>query len=99
MAEDKDLETLTDFVHSDGFSLFGAHVQREWGPSGLRFQQAVREAAEGKEGAVQALQMVLKVQEELLALMSWPKNRVEELRGKNRPIHPMAALSRRGPGL
>lgn len=100
MAEDAELETLTDFVNSDGFRLFTERAQREWGPSGLRFQHAVREAAEGKEGAVAALQIVLKVQEELVGLMSWPNQRLETLRNQRRAGATAAmSMSRRGPGL
>lgn len=100
VADDKELESLTDFVNSEGFRVFGERVTREWGPSGLRFQQAVREAAAGKEGAVANLQMVLKVQEEIIGLMTWPNDRVEALRNQTKARMGAAlSMSRRGPGL
>lgn len=98
MADDKDLEALTDLIGSHGFELFGAHVAREWGPSGMRFQQAVKDASQSQD-AVLDLQKVIHTQEAIWALMSWPKERIEQLRAQRQPVHPMAALSRRGPGL
>lgn len=102
MSESNELEQFTDFLNSEGWRLFGEHCQREWGPSGLKFQSAVRDAAAQKEGGAQQLQLVLKVQEELIALLSYPKQRHEQLRAAKQ-AQVLASvggnLSRRGPGL
>lgn len=99
MSEPNELEQLTDFLHSEGWRLFGEHCQREWGPSGLRFQSSVRDAAAQKEGGAQQLQLVLRVQEELIALLSYPKARVEQLKNQQQAALVGPSMSRRGPGL
>lgn len=99
MSEPNELETLTDFVSHDGWRMFGERAQREWGPSGLRFQQAVRDAAEKKEGAAEDLRMILRLQAELLGLIQWPVDRVSQLRNQQKAASMPVSMSRRGPGL
>ena len=94
-----ELEAWTDFLHSEGWRLFTERCQREWGPSGLRFQQSVREAAAKKDGAAEALTLVLAVQEQLVALLAFPKERWDGLRNQRRSELAVVAPSRRGPGL
>lgn len=98
MADDKDLETLSDFVHSPGWTWFSDYVTREWGPSGLRYQQAVRDAAQAATAVVE-LQKVLHTQEQIHQLMRAPAQRLEQLRNQRKVELRIAAPSRRGPGL
>lgn len=99
MPDSNELETWTDFIHSDGWRLFTERCQREWGPSGLRFQQSVREAAAKKDGAAEELRMILLVQEQLVSLLAYPKERWDALRNQRKTELSIAAPSRRGPGL
>ena len=94
-----DLEALADGLASPFWTLFAEHVTREWGPAGLRYQQAVRNAAKDPQAVIE-LQKVLHTQEQLLLLMQWPHDRLTTLRDKaraslSRPQNP----SRRGPGM
>ena len=77
-----DLEALTDGLASPFWTLFSAYVTQEWGPSGLRYQQAVREAAEQGEKAVVELQKVLFAQQAIYRLMTWPRERRGALQAK-----------------
>lgn len=98
MADNNELETLTDLLHGAGWEWFGSHVAKEWGPSGLRYQQAVRDAAQSKEAVVE-LQKVLYAQEQILALLTAPRARVESLKDARKRELVGPSLSRRGPGL
>lgn len=96
MAESTELEHLQDGLHSEFWRHFSEHVTREWGPAGLRYQQAVQEAAKSSE-AVMQLRMVLHTQEQILALMKWPAERMSALKAKQ--YVDAVGGSRRGPGL
>jgi len=76
-----DLEHLADFVSSPGWAWFAEYATREWGPSGLRYQQAVQQAAE-KQDAVVELQKVLAAQRAVLEMMRHPAEKLSEMRGK-----------------
>jgi hypothetical protein len=89
-------ELLDEALAGEFWTLFSAHVTREWGPAGLRYQQAVQEAANAPE-AVAKLRMVLHTQQELLALMRWPADRLAQLTAQAKT--PLDPPSRRGPGL
>lgn len=91
-----ELETLIDGIEGPFWALFSAHVTAEWGPSGLRYQQAVREAAASAD-AVVALQKVLHTQEAILHIMRWPADRASAL--KQQQARTEAPVTRRGPGL
>src|SRR5688500_11546080 len=95
---DNELETLTDLVHSDGWRIFGEPAQREWRPSGLRFQQAVKAAAESQSAVVE-LQKVIHTQEAIWALLNMPKQRLEQLTHQKQLAQAGPSISRRGPGL
>jgi len=89
-------EHLSDGLNSEFWKLFVEHVQREWGPSGLRYQQAVRDASHSANAVVE-LQKVLFAQDQVHALMRWPVERIHALRHDSRATETSA--SRRGPGL
>lgn len=97
MSEPNELEHLQDGVGSEFWRLFSQHVTREWGPAGLTFQQAVKMAATAPDGMV-ALQKVIATQENMLAVMRWPSERIEFLKRQARG-EAFTAPSRRGPGL
>lgn len=98
MSDAPDLETLTDFLSSPGWTWFSEHVTREWGPAGMRYQQAVQNAARSPEAVVE-LQKVLATQEAVLHLMKAPAERLTMLRGQRRVDQRISTPSRRGPGL
>lgn len=92
-----DLEVLQDGLNSPFFELFCKQAQREWGPSGLRFQQAVRAAAQSQEAVIE-LQKVIAQQEAVLALIQWPAEQVGMLKQRLKDAA-HASTSRRGPGM
>lgn len=96
VSEPNEIEHLTDGLNSEFWRHFSENVQREWGPAGLRYQQAVQKAAQSAEAVVE-LQKVLSAQEAILNLMRWPAERLERL--KHQHVANGAGLSRRGPGL
>lgn len=99
MSDGNDLETLTDGLSSPFWAWFSAHVTKEWGPSGLRYQQAVRDAAKSAE-AVLELQKVLHTQEAILLLMQAPRERLAGLQNERKvALRLTTSQSRRGPGL
>lgn len=95
-AMNTELENLKDGIESTFWDTFCKHVTDEWGPSGLRYQQAVREAAQSAD-AVIGLQKVLHTQEAILSLMRWPADRISTLKAQKDRAE--ASPSRRGYGL
>jgi hypothetical protein len=91
-----DREALSDFVSSHAWAWFSAYVTREWGPSGLRYQQAVRDAAQNANAVVE-LQKVLAAQEAVLTIMKHPSESLAQMKAKGIPA--LQGESRRGPGL
>ena len=98
MTEQPTLETLNDGLSSPFWTWFQEYVTREWGPSGLRYQQAVREASKDPNAVVE-LQKVLHAQEAVYALMKHPSEKLQMLRNKHRAELHLHTPSRRGPGL
>lgn len=98
MSDQPTLEQLSDWLSSPTTEWFFTYAQREWGPSGLRYQQAVRNAAESASAVVE-LQKVLYAQENILALVTYPSEQLKHQReyAKRQVMGPSA--SRRGPGL
>ncbi len=93
-----EFEHLSDFVSSPGWEWFTAYVTREWGPSGLRYQQAVRDAAKDANAVVE-LQKVLAAQDAVLALMRHPAEHLSTARQKVIAAAQTQTMSRRGAGL
>lgn len=92
-------EQLSDWITSPTTEWFFDYVQKEWGPAGLRYQQAVREASQSVNAVVD-LQKVLYAQESLLALIRHPANVLNVKRQKAEAAARLEfASSRRGPGL
>jgi hypothetical protein len=91
-----DREALSDFVSSPAWAWFSEYVTREWGPSGLRYQQAVRDAAQNQNAVIE-LQKVLAAQEAVLMVMKHPAEQLAQMKTKGIPA--LQGGSRRGPGL
>lgn len=98
MTDHPTLETLADGLTSPFWEWFSAHVTREWGPSGLRYQQVVRDASQSPNAVVE-LQKVLATQDAIYALMKHPSEVLSKLREQKRVDLRLGAPSRRGPGL
>lgn len=90
-------EILEEGTATEFWRVVGEYVTREWGPSGIRFQQAVQAAAKSQD-AVSELQKVLHTQEQMLWLLRWPNDRVAALKSQV-PQPTDHAPSRRGPFL
>lgn len=95
-----ELTTLQDGLTSPFWLAFKAHADKEWGTGGVRFQQAVTQAAtKGDAESVAYLRMVVLTQQEVARLLAWPAERVSQM--KTQALASMGGLvgSRRGPGL
>lgn len=95
------LEHLADGLSSPFWEWFSAHVTREWGPSGLRYQQVVRAASENPQAVIE-LQKVLATQDAIYALMKHPADLLARMREQKKAELGRflgQAASRRGPGL
>lgn len=91
-------EHLTDGLSSPFWEWFSEHVTREWGPSGLLYQRAVRDAAQSPNAVIE-LQKVLYAQEAIHALMQHPANELKRHKEQRRMEDQGFSVSRRGPGL
>ena len=92
----KELEELEAGLSSEFWKLLSRQMQREWGPGGVRYQQAVEQAAESPN-AVTELQKLLHTSKEVARFLQWPHDRVSQLKAQLRPN--VTSPSRRGPGL
>lgn len=101
MSDPTELDELTNGITSGFWDRFKRHIEREWGPSGETYQQAVRNAVSGPLGseveAVQRLKVVAAVQKALVEAVQWPENRIAQLRTQQQ--RRTAVPSRRGAGL
>lgn len=100
MITPSDRENLDALVNSAGWMWLSAYVTREWGPAGLRFQQAVREAAQSSD-AVVGLQKVIAQQDAVHDVMQAPLAALSRLQAQQalEATRTDTAMSRRGPGL
>lgn len=92
-----DLEALSDGIESPFWASFCEYVTKEWGPSGLRYQQAVQNASEKAEAVVE-LQKVLAAQRAVLEIMRHPSEQLQTMRAKAKASLTVG-MSRRGAGL
>lgn len=74
-----ELDDLMAGLTSPFWAWFQQYVTHEWGPAGLRYQQAVRSAAESPNAVIE-LQKVLYAQEQLLSLMRHPSEKLNLMR-------------------
>lgn len=76
---------------------FAAYVEREWGPSGLKYQAEMEKAlnlADNNASASQARQ-ILSGQKVITALMRWPAEELARLK-RQVPASEELVMSRRG---
>jgi hypothetical protein len=81
MTNPVDLDVVMDGLTGQFWTWFSTHVTNEWGPAGLRYQQAVRAAATDANAVVE-LQKVLYAQEQILLLMRHPQEKLNVLKQK-----------------
>lgn len=81
---DSDRESLDALLSSDGWRLFTAFVDAEWGAGGRAFIAAVTGAANGTDNATAMahLQQILVAQREIQKILQWPE---EQLRAMRQP--------------
>ncbi len=99
-----ELDELESGLTSGFWQRVSQHVEREWGPAGERYQQAIAQAiASGKDAddAVHALRMMVFAQKEIARLLKWPEERVAAIRSRIHPLDEWDKInpSRRGRGL
>lgn len=99
MSDPNELETLADLVNGPGWTWFKSYVNAEWGPAGRRFHRLVAQSVEAKDGAVEELRALVKLQAEINALVAAPRERLDQLRQQKKQELVGPSMSRRGPGL
>lgn len=95
-----DAENIESMLAGGGWQWLSAHITREWGPSGLRYQKAVQDAAASQEAVIE-LQKVLAAQAAVLGIMQAPVSALASAKGKMSADDQRreVSMSRRGPGL
>ena len=103
MSESDELQELDSGLTSGFWARVKAHHEREWGPAGAPYQEAVKRAITGPIGseaeAVQRLKVVAAVQDALRRFLQWPEDRVAQIRASVDRQREGGGPSRRGPGL
>ena len=103
MSDPTELDELEAGVTSGFFARLKAFVEREWGPAGETYQQAVRKAISGplgsEEESVHRLKNIAFAQAEIQRLLQWPQERISHLKTRTAADARSGGLSRRGPGL
>jgi hypothetical protein len=98
-----ELDELKSLLTSGAWQRVIRHYEREWGPAGDAFVEAVKRATTGPVGseaeAVQRLKCVTYAQQEIARFITWPAERVAQMERGVRQQDAMAGPSRRGPGL
>lgn len=91
-AERDDLEGL---LQHPGWARYQQMVQREWGPSGERYQQAVELAASKADPDLtrDSLKVIILTHKEIKRLLALPVERVQHLTHATAPV---LSVSRRG---
>lgn len=90
-------DALRTLLHSDGWALFVAHLEREWGAEAYARQidaaiakaKQNRDSAEGDIGELGAACRAVRV------FIQWPTKRLAELQAKREATKPQGFLSRR----
>jgi hypothetical protein len=94
------LEALASLDTHPGWRLFVAHVAREWGPNGQRYQTALDQALDLADDAAAAshARQVRAGRKTIELLMRWPAEEVARLTREARGTGPAedASPSRRG---
>lgn len=93
-APDWELAALREMITSEGFAIFRAHAEQEWGPSG--YGRKVRTAIDGSS-AVDVSKAVDQVHHGARAvdeLFAWLTNRVKTLATPQTSSQPFAAHRR-----
>lgn len=80
--DNTELEDLDQLVNSDGWHRFVEMVQKDWGPAGERYVNAVNATMKvGDEiTAVQQMRQVIVAQREIMAVVNAPANRIRQLK-------------------
>lgn len=89
------LEALDSLLTHPGWLLVTAHLDREWGPGGVRYTSEMDRALDLTDNAASASQarQIRAAQRVILALKDWPAEEVARLR-RQTPV--AAGMSRRG---
>lgn len=102
MTDHTELDELESLLTSGAFQRLKAHYEKEWGPAGQTFVDALKRATSGPVGseaeAVQRLKCVTYAQQEIARFIAWPAERVAQIKNRVRREEAIGP-SRRGPGL
>lgn len=99
MADPPGQEALDDLLTHPGWRWFLAEVEREWGPAGVRYQQALDQALDLTDPAAAASQarQVRAARRMIEVLLKRPAEELARLKGTaTGPPSPLSLASRRG---
>lgn len=92
-------KALTDLLQSEGWKVFRAYVDREWGPAGYgwQMQDAIAHIPQGPDRAYELAAVAERVDAIAKAvnnLAVWPQERINELTTPRKAARPFEALRR-----
>ena len=95
-----ELDDLSALTEHPGWIRFLAHTKGEWGQGGSRYVQAVEACANRPDDtlALRTLQQIIVAQKEIARAMSWPEERISQVRQQVKATA-TSGQSRRGVGL
>jgi hypothetical protein len=96
-----EVQYLTDLQSHPGWLLFLQYARKQWGPEGYgrQLKQAVMTATATKDNVEAAVRAVDTANNEIGALLDWPKTRLKQLAQQTAQAQGEPMVSRRGPNL
>lgn len=94
MTPHEEREALAQLIRSDGWRVFWAYVDAEWGAGGRRFESTLTSFADATQDdarTVQQIRQIAVARREILRLHEWPQSRIRQL------SEPASATSPRPP--
>lgn len=98
MSEPQEREELEALMTTPGWLRLLAYARATWGGDGYaqRIKLAIRTAQDRQQNVAEAVQRVDAANDEVNAILTWPKLRVQQLLQKEAHGQPLATMSRRG---
>lgn len=99
MSDDLAIGDWQDWLQSPATRAFFAHIEREWGAGGRRFESTVDRLADSREDdpiVLKQIQQIAVCRREILRLVRWPSEEVSRLKQLAHPdvsAHPRPQLA------
>ena len=88
MTHEEQLDALQSLMDHPGWKVYDAHVEREWGAGGVRFEGQLNKIADSTVEDVLALRQIQQIavaRREILKLRTWPTEEVSRLKRLREP--------------